>query len=152
MVFPEANILRAHRITRAHLDNMKVVMSTYPALMHVVQQKMDLIQASNVDKPEGFWAGQVADEVRGVPFPSQKAWMENVTFQNWYRRLAGPQPAVLEFCQLHFLAKDTACRGEKDRKRSAMLYKEKMKDDMKPRRVVRCAVHAKREHCIPLGK
>jgi hypothetical protein len=146
------NSLNANGITKARLDNMKVVMSTYPALVRVVQQKMDLIQASNVDMPEGFWAGQVADEVRGVPFPLQKPWMENDTFQKWYRRLAAPQPEVFEFCQLYFLAKDTAFRGETDRKRSAMLYKEKMKDDVKPKRVVRCAVHAKREHCIPLGK
>ena len=79
--------------------------------------------------------------------------MENDTFQKWYRRLAAPQPEeVFEFCQLYFLGKEMACRGETHRKRSAMLYNEKMKDDMKPKRVVRCAVHAKLEHCIPLGK
>jgi hypothetical protein len=105
------NILNANGITKARLDNMKVVMSTYPALVHVVKQKMDQIQASNVDKPEQFWADQVADEVSGVPFPLQKTWKDNDAFQDWYQRLAAPQWTVLDVCQLYFLAKEARHTG-----------------------------------------
>jgi hypothetical protein len=152
------NSLNANRIAKARVNNMKVVMSTYPALVRVVQQKMDQIEASNVGKPEHFWAAQVADEVRGVPFPLQKTWMDNDTYRAWYKRLAKPQSTVFNVCELFFLARDTALRSKKDRARSAMLYDKKMKNDMKPMRVVRCAVHAndaaegKMGPCIPLGK
>jgi hypothetical protein len=99
------------------------------------------------------WAEQVADEIRGVPFPSQKNWMENEDFQKWYRRLAKPQPVVQDRCELYYLSKDIASRREKDRKRSAMLYSKKMKEEMKPMEVLRCAVHgAEKEVCIPISK
>ena len=150
--------LNAHGITKARVDNMKVVMSSYPGLVRVLQQKMDQIQASNDGKPEHLWAAQVADEVRGVPFPLQKTWMDNDKFEKWYHRLGAPPSNVDNECKLYRLAKDTARRSIQDRKRSAMLYEKKMKNDMTPMRVVRCAVHAndaeegKMGPCIPLGK
>jgi hypothetical protein len=58
--------LKVHGITKAHLDNLKDVMSTYPALKKVVQHNMDQIKLSYGDNAHAGWAEQVADEVRGV--------------------------------------------------------------------------------------
>ena len=116
---------------------------------------MDQIQASNVGKHEQLWASQVADEVRGVPFPLQKTWRDNDNYREWYKRLAQPQSIVYDVCQLYFFAKDTAARSKDHRDRSRLLYEKKMENDMKPMRVVTCANHpndAEMGPCIPLGK
>jgi hypothetical protein len=102
----------------------------------------------------------VADEIRGVPFPLQNTWMDNAMFKKWYQTgLASTQMWTKpDACDLYFLAKDTALRSKKNRERSAMLYENKMKNDMEPKRVETCAVHpnhtgpGKMGPWIPLGK
>ena len=134
------------------MENMKIVMSAYPGLVRVFDQKMEHIQGSNEGKPERLWAAEVADEIRGVPFPMQKTWMDNEKFKKWYERLGKPPSNVKKDCNLFRLAKETARRSIANRNRSSMLYEKKMENDMTPMRVVGCAVHANDEPCIPLGK
>jgi hypothetical protein len=149
----ERCILKKYGAGKVHVENLKRVMSTYPALKEVIKHNMEEINERLINNT-AEWAEKVAEEIRGVPL-SKETLMEKNELGNWFQeRIMCSQGPIPESCQYTFLAQNAALLSKAQQQRSAKLYQKKMGEDIKPMEFMQCGVHlnGKGGHCLPMSK
>jgi hypothetical protein len=149
----ERNILRRYGTQKIHVENLKRVMSTYPALKEVMDHKMNEINDLFVNSAQER-AERVAEEIRGVPL-SKETLLEKKELGLWFHdTIACPQTNVPECCQYSVLAQHAFSLSKEQQQRSAKLYQQKMEEDSKPMKFMQCGAHenGKDRHCLPMSK
>jgi hypothetical protein len=149
----ERYVLARYGAKKIHVENLKCVMSTYPALKEVINHNMNEIHERFVNNAQER-AERVAEEIRGVPL-SKEMLMEKKELAQWFHdTIACPQTNIPEWCQYTVLAQNAFSLSKEQKQRSAKLYQKKMEEDAKPMEFMQCGAHVKGKdrHCLPMSE